>query len=246
MTPASSATETNLARFQDLLRELFQFDCADLDFGIYRIMNYKRDVVEQFITEKLPAAVASELDSGPLADQARAQSALEEAARRVRDNLGPEAIDESGDLGEQFRELTAGRAYLEAQAAAADGSRSRDAVEAEIYNHLWTFFSRYYEEGDFISKRRYSRNERYAIPYNGEEVYLHWANNDQYYVKTDEHFRNYDWTAPNGIEVRFRLVNANVEQNNVKGDKRFFLPLGDKVYRRLLAVPLSFPLNTGL
>ena len=28
-----------LARFQTLLRELFQFDCADLDFGIYRIMN---------------------------------------------------------------------------------------------------------------------------------------------------------------------------------------------------------------
>jgi adenine-specific DNA-methyltransferase len=28
-------------KFQQLLRELFQFDCADLDFGIYRIMNYK-------------------------------------------------------------------------------------------------------------------------------------------------------------------------------------------------------------
>ena len=25
-----------LAIFQKLLRELFQFDCADLDFGIYR------------------------------------------------------------------------------------------------------------------------------------------------------------------------------------------------------------------
>jgi adenine-specific DNA-methyltransferase len=33
-------------KFQELLRELFQFDCADLDFGIYRIMNYKREVVE--------------------------------------------------------------------------------------------------------------------------------------------------------------------------------------------------------
>ena len=38
-----------LSKFQELLRELFQFDCADLDFGIYRIMNYKRDVVDQFI-----------------------------------------------------------------------------------------------------------------------------------------------------------------------------------------------------
>ena len=53
MTTSSTATETNLVKFQDLLRELFQFDCADLDFGIYRIMNHKRDVVEQFITRKV-------------------------------------------------------------------------------------------------------------------------------------------------------------------------------------------------
>ena len=107
---------------------------------------------------------------------------------------------------------------------AASGARSRDAIEASIYNHLYTFFSRYYEEGDFISKRRYSRNQRYAIPYNGEEVYLHWANSDQYYVKTDANFKNYDWIAPNDVAVRFRIKTADIEQNNVKGDKRFFLP----------------------
>ena len=97
--------------------------------------------------------------------------------------------------------------------------------EASIYNHLYTFFSRYYEDGDFISKRRYSRSQRYAIPYNGEEVHLHWANNDQYYVKSDEHFRNYDWKAPNGVMVHFRLRNADVEQDNVKGERRYFIPL---------------------
>ncbi len=248
MTTSSTATETNLVKFQNLLCELFQFDCANLDFGIYRIMNHKREVIRQFITEKLPAAVASELDSGPLAEQARAQSALEEAAQRVRDNIDPDAIDEFGSLNEQYHGTQAGRDYLAAQANAADGSRSREAVEAEIYNHLYTFFSRYYEEGDFISKRRYSRNERYAIPYNGEEVYLHWANSDQYYVKTDEHFRNYDWTAPNGVAVRFRLDNADVEQNNVKGDDRLFLPLCDKSQwdadSQTITIPFEFrPLN---
>ena len=55
-------------------------------------------------------------------------------------------------------------------------------------------------------------------------MYLHWANSDQYYVKTDEHFRNYDWNAPNGVTVHFRLKNADVEQNNLKGDRRFFIP----------------------
>ena len=224
MTTSANGATTNLARFQDLLRELFQFDCADLDFGIYRIMNHKRDAVERFIAEQLPASVASELGSGQLARQTQAAAELAGAARQVRENISHYAIDDNGALAEEHRNTSAGQRYLDAQSRAADSSRSRDAVEAAIYNHLYTFFSRYYDEGDFISKRRYSRNQRYAIPYNGEEVYLHWANSDQYYVKTDEHFRNYDWSAPNGVTVHFRLRNADVEQNNVKGDRRFFIP----------------------
>ena len=224
MTTTANGATTNLARFQALLRELFQFDCAALDFGIYRIMNHKRDAVERFITEQLPASVAAELDGGPLAQQAQASAKLGEVAQRVRATLGENAISDQGVLAAAHHELPIGQEYLEAQARAADGSRSRDAVEAAIYNHLYNFFSRYYEEGDFISKRRYSRNQRYAIPYNGEEVYLHWANSDQYYVKTDEHFRNYDWKAPNGVSVQFSLKNANTEQNNVKSDPRFFVP----------------------
>jgi adenine-specific DNA-methyltransferase len=47
-------------KFQGLLRALFQFDCSDLDFGIYRIMNYKRDVIEKFISTDLPKAIADE------------------------------------------------------------------------------------------------------------------------------------------------------------------------------------------
>ena len=224
MTTTSANVQTNLSKFQGLLRELFQFDCADLDFGIYRIMNHKREVVDRFISEKLPASVAAELDSGPLAQQAQAAANLNVKAEGVRAALGENAIDDRGELAEAYRELPLGKEYLEAQQRAADGSRSRDAVEAAIYNHLYAFFSRYYEEGDFISKRRYSRSQRYAIPYNGEEVYLHWANSDQYYVKSDEHFRNYDWNTPNGVSVQFRLKNADVEQNNVKGDRRFFIP----------------------
>ena len=225
MSTSSPSTETNLAKFQDLLRELFQFDCADLDFGTYRIMNHKRKAVQKFITEMLPTSVTAELDSGPLSQYVQASAELEMAAQAVRENLRDDAINEDGELDPKHHSSNVGQRYMEARARVADGSRSRDAVEEAIYNHLYTFFSRYYEEGDFISKRRYSRNERYAIPYNGEEVYLHWANSDQYYVKTDEHFRNYDWKAPNGVSVHFRLKNADTEQNNVKGARRFFLPV---------------------
>ena len=48
---------------------------------------------------------------------------------------------------------------------------NREELEADIYNHLLNFFSRYYDEGDFISKRFY-KGDTYAIPYSGEEVTL--------------------------------------------------------------------------
>jgi len=35
------------------LREMFQMDQADLDFGIYRIMNAKRDDISQFLEQDL-------------------------------------------------------------------------------------------------------------------------------------------------------------------------------------------------
>ena len=126
----------------------------------------------------------------------------------------------------------------------AAGARGRDALEAAIYNHLYAFFSRYYQDGDFISKRRYSKRERYAIPYNGEEVYLYWANHDQYYVKTGEHFTDYTFTAPNGVTVHFKLQAADVEQDNVKGDKRFFLPRPAEIAwdeaARQLVIPFEY------
>lgn len=212
----------SLEKFQKLLRELFQFDCADLDFGVYRIMNHRRGVIEKFITEDLPKAVATEMDRGAMADQSHAARELNEAAEQVADTLGSNALDADGRLVEAYHGTPLGEKYLILKAKAA-GSRGREALEASIFNHLYAFFSRYYQDGDFVSKRRYSKRERYAIPYNGEEVYLYWANHDQYYVKTAEHFHHYAFTS-RGVTVHFKLQAASIEQNNVKGDKRFFLP----------------------
>lgn len=233
-------------KFQDLLRELFQFDCADLDFGIYRIMNHKRDVIERFIAADLPQAIAGELGRDALAEQSQAAAKLAEAAAKVKTNFGPEALDPDGNLAASLHTFPLGKEYLALQASAA-GSRARDALEVAIYNHLYAFFSRYYQEGDFISKRRYSKRERYAIPYNGEEVYLYWANHDQYYVKTGEYFTDYAFVS-RGVTVHFKLRSADVEQNNVKGDKRFFLPYLDEIAwdeaARQLVIPFEYrPLN---
>lgn len=246
MTTEAATPGNYRAKFQALLRDLFQFDCDDLDFGIYRIMNHKRDAVKRFIGEKLPEAIDEALATGQLAEQKQAAADLQEAHDALINSLGAGALDADGNLI-AFENTPIGRDYLQAKEAA-EGARGSSAVEVSIYNHLYTFFSRYYQDGDFISKRRYSRNQRYAIPYNGEEVYLHWANSDQYYVKTDEHFRNYDWNAPNGVSVHFHVQDANVEQNNVQGDRRFFLPVVDGVSwdsdTRSVDIPFEYrPLN---
>lgn len=96
-------------------------------------------------------------------------------------------------------------------------------IETTIYNSLTDFFGRYYDEGDFISQRRYKAGI-YAIPYEGEEVKLYWANHDQYYVKTSEYFKNYTFTTEQGgKKVHFKLVEAESEQeNNKAAEKRFF------------------------
>ena len=229
--------------FQKLLRDLFEFGSADLDFGIYRILNHKRALIERWIETDLPKAIAEEFEKGALARQAEAQKALEEARQKVLKTLGAAAIDAEGNLAEQYTNTPLGKAYVEAKKRA-EHAQSSDALEAAVYNHLYTFFSRYWQDGDFISKRRYSKKERYAIPYNGEEVYLYWANHDQYYVKTAEHFTDYTWKAPNGITVQFKLTAADLEVNNVKGDKRFFVPVLDGIVwsseTKTLTIPFEY------
>ena len=91
----------------------------------------------------------------------------------------------------------------------------------------------------FLAKRVY-RPGVYAISYEGEEVKLHWANRDQYYIKTSEYLRDYafrlkpdDGAKP--MRVHFRLVDAaEGEHGNVKaaeGKDRVFI-LGGRGFPR--------------
>jgi adenine specific DNA methylase Mod/very-short-patch-repair endonuclease len=212
---------SSLGKFRQLLRQLFQFDCADLDFGIYRILNYKRQQVEEFITCRLPQIVDEAFEAYAEAGKENLQREVERKQREIRQAFGEQAFDQHGQLQLAFRETPLGKEYLALQEKKEQYQVSED-LKTRVYNDLYTFFSRYYEDGDFIAKRRYGRHETYAIPYNGEEVVLHWATKDQYYIKTGERFKNYRFTVQ-GYTVAFELRNATTEQNNNKGDKRYFV-----------------------
>jgi len=211
----------SLERFQNLLRELFQFDWADLDFGIYRILNYKREQVEEFITSRVPQIVDKAFGEYVEADKTALRQELDRLGQQIRRTLGDGALDAQGQLKSEFRETPLGKQYLEVHEKA-QGVHIAEGLKTRVYNDLYAFFSRYYEDGDFVSKRLRRRNETYAIPYSGEEVVLHWANKDQYYIKTGEHFKTYRFQAGD-LTVAFELRSATEEQNGKKGNKRFFV-----------------------
>jgi adenine-specific DNA-methyltransferase len=230
----------NRKKLQALLRDLFQFDHADLDFGIYRIMNEKRDEVERFIEHDLLDVVEEALSQFREADRPKLERQLAEA----REQLAPEAFDSDGAVIEQFRALGAAKQYMELRRQIRQTAVAAE-TEARVFNDLWRFFSRYYDQGDFLTERRYSsRGAKYCVPYDGEEVMLHWANRDQYYVKTSERFTDYRFNAGDHT-VWFRLVQADVPQDNVRGDTRYFVlredqPLTYDDETKALIIPFAY------
>ena len=204
-----------MKRFTDLMRQIFELDKADLDFGIYRIMNIRKAEIERFLTEGLPEKVHDTLAPFAQGDQDEIRRQLAEIEQSARAfGMDAASLPEDNEMGRKYRSL---------QKQLAEGT-DLAALETDVYSALYSFFNRYYEEGDFISKRRYKEGV-YAIPYEGEEVKLYWANQDQYYIKTSENFKDYTFLVGD-YTVHFRLVDATTEQNNNKeqaDSKRVFM-----------------------
>lgn len=200
--------------FKTKLQEMFMTD-TDLDFGIYRIMKAKHKEIEKFIDTDLKKTVDDALSQGGKGDKQDIKKQMKEIELRMGNvdlHTLPEAIPDV-------------KKYLELEKQLGNSVDIAD-LEDDVYSRLTDFFSRYYDNGDFVSNRRYtSIDSSYVIPYDGEEVKLHWANNDQYYIKTSENFQNYKFNA-GGYAIRFELVNATSEQNNNKSTedkKRTFM-----------------------
>jgi adenine-specific DNA-methyltransferase len=203
-------------KLKTLLKELFQLDQPDLDFGLYRIMHAKAGEVTQFLDKDLLPQVKAAFGQYKTADKAEIEKEL------AKVTAGIEAAGMDPAQSPKVKEL---RAKLK------DDAVDIGALENEVYDHLYSFFRRYYSEGDFLAKRVYKAGV-YAIPYEGEEVTLHWANKDQYYIKTSEYLRDYAFRLrpdddKNPMRVHFRLADAaEGEHGNVKaaeGKDRVFI-----------------------
>ncbi len=225
--------ETSLQRLKSFLNQLFQFESQDLDFGIYKILHYKKDEIKQFIDDLLVTKVRDQLQllSDSETQVHKQQLAELETSPEIARWLEAVSKHDQQRLDiytEDYKDEIKNYKELKAKSNQAEVSAE---TENMIYNHLIQFFSRYYDKGDFISKRRFGKNEKYVVPYNGEEIHFHWANQDQYYIKSSETFQRYAFKLgkyKDALTVFFKLTEAQMEQGNVKVDEANYFILSEK------------------
>ena len=130
------------SRLLKKLKELFQLDQPDLDFGFYRIMHAKSVQVQEFIEKDLLKIVTDAFGQVDEARCATLKADYEKAIEIARAFGAPEP--------EEAPKVQEAKARWES-------SRDTASSESDIYDHLYRFFERYYEGGDFMSRRYYAR-----------------------------------------------------------------------------------------
>ncbi len=222
------------------LSELFELEKADLDFGIHRIIKARQRHIRVFLCldepdENDPGAptlkIIVQREMGELTTVARARPP-DATAEKIKTNYGQLAFAGDTLAAGPARDSGDGQLWLSIKEELDSGEDKANAqLEAEIYSHLTEFFSRYYDEADFLSKRRIKAGDApYAVPYSGEEVMLHWANKDQYYIKSSKDLKDYTFTLPaqfGAKRIQFKCERQDPVINNNNAKREFHLDLDD-------------------
>ncbi|HBA55080.1 MAG TPA: DNA methyltransferase [Syntrophorhabdus aromaticivorans] len=189
-------------------------------------MHAKAQQVTEFIEQDLLKIVEDAFGEVDKIQKAALQAKIDDAVETARKFGAPNP--EQTDAAREAR----------ARYKAVEGST---AAEADIYDHLYRFFERYYNDGDFVSRRYYTRETEarsapFAVPYNGEEVKLHWANADQYYIKTTEYFSNFtfDLSSAARVQIQKNTKEKVPEMGDLFGDADGNVPDGFRVHFRIV------------
>ena len=165
-------------RLKQTLSDLFQIDSPDLDFGVYRIMNQKRDEITRFMDKDLIEAVDEEF--GKYDDVVRDDIIKERAVleRRIREEIAEDALTTSGIKATYLNSKLArdlNERWLDLRKKEEVASMS-DVQKAEIFAHL--------EESSHATTRTVTSsaavfcNEKYAAHTTARRC-PHWANKDR-------------------------------------------------------------------
>lgn len=233
--PSDAITQVH-ERFCTFMLEIFQINTPEteaLDFGIYRVLNYRRTQLARFLTEDLPERIQAGVRLQHESLSSDAQYQYQQLRQQVVDTLGAAALTADGLPNPSYADLPIMKryaaAYQQSRQAAQSGER-----EKQVYEHLLAFFGRYYDQGDFGFKRFYTRAPIYRLPgYHGDDTLLFWSTRDMHYCKSGNLFRHYRFQVsacePPAV-VEFRVAHApDLPQNNSKGGQRIYVPSSDPV-----------------
>lgn len=196
-----------IVNFKNYLRTMFRKEDSSFNWGVYRIINQCNKEVDEFIDNQIPQIIASQIKEKGIILQIEIDKKIEELKIKCSE------IGTDYRTTEQYKTLISQKEKI--------GLKDLDV---NIYDNLLNFFSRYYQDGDFISKHYYSDGlkQEYMIPYDGSETYLYWPTKDQYYIKSGDEYKRFSFELGK-ITVAFMVIHADQEKNNVKEKgKKFF------------------------
>lgn len=209
-------------QFVQLMAELFQLDDAEaLDFGLYRVIRHHNREVRAFLGEIITTGKDTRTwqggQLGLLLDEAFSKADHETAAvdrvklSKIEADLGLKPGMTETERAEKlsaFAAVPVTKALVDEYQMLKEtqaGNNTAEHDRAEVLNRLYQFFSRHYQDGDFIVERRYGKGGARYIRSTGEDTEFHWATEDMYYIKSGDIFTDYPVRIANGQRIAFTV-----------------------------------------
>lgn len=210
-TPNKMNNDNSINQLKSFLKEMFQFNANDLDFGIYRIYNLKRKEIEQFIDggdeNCLEPIINKTLELVSNIERKVELTTLTNYLKKYnQENLLNDPTSNFKDI-QTFIDFSKDDAEKENLNVTLNTSTKEftitDEIKDKIYNHILGYFEMYYSNGDFGYNNR-SRN-LYKVPYeadyDGNDTMFHWKHKGSLYIKTGASFN----------AIKFKLKHLNKE-----------------------------------
>ncbi|HMQ70345.1 MAG TPA: site-specific DNA-methyltransferase [Ignavibacteria bacterium] len=223
----------SIEQLKYFLKEMFQFNANDLDFGIYRIYNLKRKEIENFIDGSdencLEPMINKTLDE--VKNIARESELVK--LRLYLSTLNQQDllkdIIANKDQIKLFIQANKNAKEMEELLVMMDKSLEEfnitDEIKDKIYSHILGYFEMYYSNGDFGYNDR--SRDLYKVPYeadyDGSDTMFHWKHKGSLYIKTGNSFnaikfklKHLDKEFELRLETNEDSKDEEVAQNNNK------------------------------
>lgn len=208
-------------RFVELVTELFQLDEAEaLDFGLYRVIRRHNREVHAFLGEIVADKESRSLKGGRLAElldaafeplgheaQADDKFRLKELEQQLglKPGMTQDRREAALAQAEGFPAIKGLVAEYRSRTETRASQKTVHQDRAEVLNRLYQFFSRHYQDGDFIVERRYGKGGARYVKSTGEDTEFHWATEDMYYIKSGDIFTDFPVRLANGQQILFTV-----------------------------------------